>query len=297
MSVSVNLIKDSLDKVGYIVVDLNIPDKTLEAAQLAYMEVYKKAELREYKYIRVYDDYLGRMNISGIEMCFHPEIVDSRITDLLNYSNSAKIAMDILGEKVKMPLSRYHMTGKYSHVGNWHRDDEPGNSKSLQMSIFLYDEMGMEVIPESHNREYSKVEKSLLDKSNFADLPNSVHVSAKAGSMIIFKPAIIHRGRSVKSRSNIHFRFKSDNDYFFQNCDYLKGFNSDWRNVLCNKNSTLINNSINEYDHSKKISDQLRRVVRTFVHYAIFWLPLDSWLYKKTGAYPSLKIRMFFGLS
>jgi hypothetical protein len=119
MSVNINLIQDTLDKVGFIVIDLNIPVKTLEAAQVAYMEVYKKAKLREYKYIRVYDDYLGRMNISGIEMCFHPEIVDSPITDLLNYSNSAKIAMDILGEKVKMPLSRYHMTGKYSHVGNW----------------------------------------------------------------------------------------------------------------------------------------------------------------------------------
>jgi len=297
MTANMNFIKDSLQKDGYIVVDQGISSEALKAAQLAYQEISKKAELSEYKYIRVYDDYVGSMNISAIEMCFHPRIIDQRMIQFLNYSNLSKIAIEILGEKIKMSLSRYHMTKNYSHVGNWHRDSPPKSIKSLQMSIFLFDEMGIEFIPRSHIRDYSQIEKRILNKSKFGDLPNSIHVSAKAGSMLIFNPAIIHRGRSVQPRANIHFRFESDHDYLLQKNDDLEGFDKHWKNILNNKNSIIIDDSIIEYDHSKKISDHVRRFFRTFVHYAIFWLPLDSWIYKKTGANPSLKMRILFKLS
>ncbi len=287
--------KDVLEKDGFLIVDLNVPRQVLRDAQSAYKQLYKRVELGEYNYIRVYDDYIGRINIAGIEMPFHPNIIDRRLVELLNYSNVAGIAKKVLGSRIKMTLSRYHITGKYSHIGNWHRDDEAGGRNTLQISVFLFDEKGFELIPGSHDRAYSKFEKRVLKQSDRANLPRSLHLSAKAGTMVVFNPAIIHRGISENFRANIHFRFERDDDYrddYYQN---IVGFNADWIDILKNKNSIIVASNIKTYNHPKKVIDFLRRCAKTFIHYGIFWLPIESELYKKTGAYPSLKLRSIFG--
>lgn len=71
-----------------------------------------------------------------------------------------KIAKNILqDENIQLTLCRYHLTSKYSHVGIWHRDGRPSALETIQLNIYLYDENGTEIIPESHLRDDNEEEK------------------------------------------------------------------------------------------------------------------------------------------
>jgi hypothetical protein len=194
-----------------------------------------------------------------------------------------------------MTLSRYHVTRQYSHVGNWHRDGRPNENNVLQASIFLFNEQGLEIIPGSHTRENSKRERQCLNISDHSNLPNSLHLKAKKGSILIFHPAILHRGISINSRANIHFRFEVDHHYSygegFKNCHL---FNKDWGSILDNKNTVLINSNIIKYARDESIAGYLKRVIKSIIHFLIFWLPLSSFVYRRFGSYPSLIVRKYF---
>lgn len=288
--------RERLEKAGYAIVNANLGGKDLADAQQAYEEIYEKAKSGDYKYYRVYDDYLGELNIAGIEMPLHPDIIDDRIVNILNQTDIIKIAKDYLGEKIKITLSRYHITGNKSHIGAWHRDGDMGTRRSLQISLFLYDEKGFELIESSHDREFSMEENTILNQKYGVhdNLPNSTHVEAKAGQMIVFNPAILHRGISEKARANIHFRFEVDEDYEVVEPFNKYGFNEQWNSVLSNKNTIITTPEVPEFSSNLSFKSLVRKFVKTFVHYVIFFLPLNSVVYGRTGAYPSLKLRRLF---
>lgn len=287
---------NALEKSGYVLVDTDLTADDLAKAQQAYKEIYTKAENGQYKYIRVYDDYLGKLNISGIEMPFHPDIIDPRIVDILNKTNIIAIAKEYLGSNIKLTLSRYHITRDKSHMGMWHRDGEVGTSSSLLISLFLYDEKGFELIEGSHAREFTADEQAILDQKYglHGNLKNSLHAQGKKGQLIVFNPAILHRGISENPRVNIHFRFETDNDYETINTANPYGFNEQWHSVLSNKNSIVIDQSVPEFFDNLSIKNWLRKLIKTCIHYGIFFLPLNSFVYGSTGAYPSLKLRKLF---
>ena len=129
--------QNNLNLNGYSLENSGVCEKDLVQVRIAYQDIYEKVEKREYPYIRVYDDYLGKLNISAIEMPFHPDIIHHEVISFLNKTNIIKIAKAYLGNDIKMTLSRFHITGNKSHVGAWHRDSEIGKKKSLQISLFL----------------------------------------------------------------------------------------------------------------------------------------------------------------
>jgi hypothetical protein len=277
---------NALEKYGYVLLDTNLDTDDLTKAQQAYKEIYKKAESGEYKYIRVYDDYLGKLNISGIEMPFHPDIIDSRIVNILNKTNIVEIAKECLGDNIKLTLSRYHITRDKSHIGMWHRDGEVGTKFSLLISLFLYDEKGFELIEGSHAREFTAEEEAILGQKYglHANLKGSLHAQGKKGQLIVFNPAILHRGISENPRANLHFRFEVDNDYETISIPNPYGFNEQWHSVLSNKNSIVINPNVPEFLNKKFITNWIRKFIKTCVHYGIFFLPLNSFVYGSIGA-------------
>lgn len=287
---------NTLEESGYVLVDTNLTADDLVKAQQAYKEIYTKTENGQYKYIRVYDDYIGKLNISGIEMPFHPDIIDPRIVDILNKTNIIPIAKEYLGDNIKLALSRYHITRDKSHIGMWHRDSDIGTTSSLLISLFLYDEKGFELIEGSHKRGLTADEEAILGQKYglHANLKESLHAQGKAGQLIIFNPAILHRGISENPRANIHFRFEIDNDYENINTPNPYGFNEQWHSVLSNKNSIITDPNIPEFSNKSSIKSWARKLIKTCVYYGIFFLPLTSFIYGSTKAYPSLKLRKLF---
>ena len=297
--------QNNLNLNGYSLENSGVSEKDLVQVKIAYQDIYEKVEKREYPYIRVYNDYLGKLNIGAIEMPFHPDIINHEIISFLNKTNIIKIAKAYLGNDIKMTLSRFHITGNKSHVGEWHRDSEIGKKNSLQISLFLYDEKGLEVIDGSHAREMDFQEETIFNKNTYCSMPGSRHLQAKAGQVLIFNPALLHRGISADERVNIHFRFEIDNEYELKPYSNEVGFNGEWVTVMANKNTVITispnivykKNLNRKYLYKNSLKRTTIKTVRTFIHYCVFFLPMSSKIYRRTGAYPSLKLRKLFSLN
>ena len=282
---------------GYMIENSGVSEKDLMQVKIAYQDIYAKARKKEYPYIRVYDDFLGKLNISSIEMPFHPDIINHEVISFINKTNIIKIAKAYLGNDIKMTLSRFHMTGNKSHVGEWHRDCEIGKKNTLQISLFFYDEKGLEVIDGSHTREMDFQEEINFNKNSYCPMPGSRHLQAKAGEVLIMNPALLHRAISADERANIHFRFEIDNEYELKPYSNDAGFNDEWVTVMANKNTVIISPDIKKFTYKNSFKTTIMQIVKTFIHYFVFFLPMCSIIYRRTGAYPSLKLRKLFSLN
>ena len=179
--------------------------------------------------MRVYDDYSRKINLAGIEKIFDQKIIDQNIINLIEESKIFDIAKKLLNEEeVVMTLSRYHVTRNFSHLGIWHRDEKPGEMNSIQLNIYLYDETGMEIIPNSHLRNNNDAENHVLKQFPYKDIPLQKPITVKAGDVCIFNPSLIHRGKTLKDRAHLHFRFKKKKNihenYTSEEKNYLKNF-------------------------------------------------------------------------
>ena len=162
-------------------------------------------------------------------------ILTNPIIKLIEACKILEIAKELLGEEIELELSRFHLTENFSHVGNWHRDEKINHANdSLQINLFLYDEIGLQVIDNSHTSEIKEVD--LIKKTPHISLENSAWVTTKAGDILLFDPAVLHRGISLYPRANIHFRFRKKKTYEkkvklnYKNLDISK----DWLNFLEN---------------------------------------------------------------
>jgi len=293
-----------LDNNGYSVIQNCLDRDIIYKAQTAFKSILNKAEKKEYNYYRVYDDYTLVPNISGIEMVFHPNIINQDIIDFITNSKLLDIAKDILGEDIYLELSRYHLTENYSHVGIWHRDASIADpQEAIQLNIFLFDEQGLQVVDGSHKDDSVISSKEIIDRP-FIYIKNSRWVETKAGDILVFNPAVLHRGVSAFPRANLHFRFRKKNkNYSNKNeknklnlyIDKLK-FSDDWKNVLHDQQSQVIDLNLKEYKFKNNFRSFILRIIRNFIHNFIFFLSLESKLYSVFWVKPNLRLRNLFKL-
>ena len=287
---------------GYLVVDSKLNQQDMELIRKNFFNILKTVKNKKYNYFRVYDDYSFVKNISAIEMPFHPDIINQGIINLLNKSKIFEYAKSFLNdEDIIISLSRYHMTKDYSHLGIWHRDAEPNQLNSIQINYYLYNEIGFEIIPRSHNRDYTEHENRSILKTQYCYLDQSENLSVKENQIMIFHPALIHRGKSKKDRVNIHFRFEKLSS--FKNKDILeKTINKNYlNNYVISPNvkkilnqSILINPLIKEYDVKFSYKNFILILFRKIIYNFLFFLNFDSKIYIKFNVRPNLKLREFF---
>ena len=284
---------------GYFIVNniLTGKEDILLKAQQSFLDIKNKVKEGHYPYYRVYDDYSFSKNLAGIELTFSEDILTNSIIRIIEECRVLEIAKELLGEEVELDLSRYHLTENFSHVGNWHRDESIGHiDDSIQINIFLYDEVGLQVIENSHNNEIK--EEDLIKKTPHASLENSVWVSTKAGDVLVFNPAILHRGISLYPRANIHFRFKKKKTHKkkvklnYKDLDISK----DWLKCLENSPKATDKNLLTPYKIKKDLVSNIYRVIRKLIHNFFFFLPLNSKLGYFFNTRPNLKLRNFFNL-
>jgi hypothetical protein len=285
---------DHLNRFGYVLVESGLEGtEALLKSQKAYRDIYKKAHDDKYPYFRIYYDYFGGKNISGIEMPFHPDIIHKDIVELLNKSNLVKGAKKALGSKdLNLELSRYHMTqDKFGFVGSWHRDAPIGDKNHLQANIFLFDEQGLQILPGTHLKKVPEIEIKLKKYLSY-NFEQSLHLKSKAGNILFFNPSMLHRGICDSFRANIHFRFKINPTHSekikFNN---LVKFNQDWVDILTNKESVIADDSISKYVQPLGFLYFFKKIVKTSIHYLFFFAPYSFFLFRIFSVRPNLKLR------
>jgi ectoine hydroxylase-related dioxygenase (phytanoyl-CoA dioxygenase family) len=293
-----------LDNNGYSIIQSRLEPEIILKAQTAFKSILNKVEKKEYNYYRVYDDYSLVPNISGIEMVFHPNIINQDIIDFITDSKLLDIAKEILGEDIYLELSRYHLTQNYSHVGIWHRDASITDPQdAIQLNIFLFDEQGLQVVDSSHKEDAAISAKEIIDRP-FIYIKNSRWVETKAGDILVFNPAVLHRGISAFPRANLHFRFRKKNNLHINKneknklnlyIDKLK-FTDDWKNVLDAQHSQFVDANLKEFNFKNNIRFLILRIIRNFIHNFIFFLSFESKLYSVFWVKPNLRLRTLFKL-
>lgn len=293
-----------LDNNGYSIIQNCLDRDIIYKAQTAFKSILNKAKKKEYNYYRVYDDYTLVPNISGIEMVFHPNIINQNIIDFIIDSKLLDIAKDILGEDIYLELSRYHLTENYSHVGIWHRDASIIDPReAIQLNIFLFDEKGLQVVDGSHKDDSVISSKEIIDRP-FIYIKNSRWVETKAGDILVFNPAVLHRGVSAFPRANLHFRFRKKNKNYSNKNEKNKlnlyidkfRFSDDWKNVLHDHQSQVIDLSLKEYKFKNNFRSFILKIIRNFIHNFIFFLSFESKLYSVFWVKPNLRLRNLFNL-
>ncbi len=289
--------KEELFQKGYSILENRLSPEILKSARLAYNKIYQSSINGDYNYVRVYDDYSTTKNIAGIEAPFNKKILSQEIINFIEDSKIIEIAENIIQDEVVLELSRYHLTNKFSHIGIWHRDEDVHQTKyeTLQLNIYLFDEMGVQVIEGSHRSKDEAVD-CLLKKNPYSTLRNSKWLKACAGDILVFDPSLLHRGISAKPRANMHFRFRKKNNkkYFLQPYEYLDNFSISEKlkqQVLYNLNYVELPEP---YNHPKSIKYNFLRLFRRFIHNFIIFLPLNSKIYSFFLAWPNLTLRRFF---
>ena len=286
---------------GFLIYNPKINSQTLISAQDSFIKILEICKNQQYNFVRVYDDYSKDINLAGIEMVFDEDLIDQNIINLVQESKIINTAKKILNDDdIVMLLSRYHVTNKFTHLGIWHRDGKPNILSSLQLNIYLYDEVGMEIIPNSHTRKNSDEEEKVLSNFRYKDLPSQSAITAKAGEVCVFNPSIIHRGKTFKDRAHLHFRFirkKQLNQKFFSiNKNYLKklSINNDLFKVLENLLDYENREFRLKYVFKNDIRSKLMRLTRYIIHNFFFFLSMQNKLNSFFNVRPCLKKRSFF---
>tara|TARA_B100000963_G_scaffold360310_1_gene390701 strand:- start:16312 stop:17196 length:885 start_codon:yes stop_codon:yes gene_type:complete len=292
---------NDFDEKGYYTFPINIEKDKIKNCLFHLKKIKESCKKNKYKFFRVYDDYSNNINISGIESIFNPQIINQPLIDLFEASDVVNIARKLLkSNEVILTLSRYHLTEKFSHLGQWHRDGDPGKLQSIQINIYLLDEEGFEIIPNSYLRENTSEENNTLKKSAYNNLKNSKNIKSFAGSVLAFHPSFLHRGKSLYERAHIHLRFKRKDDVKIDKSEnlsfeYLNNLkiSEDIKKIIVSS-LNLMNKDL--YQNNNSFKKKLLRKVRYFFHKFIFFLPYDSFFYKKLSVNPCLKLRKKFNI-
>jgi len=289
------LISTFLNK-GYYLYSNKIENEYIEGSRNVFSKILNKSKNLQYKNLRIYDDYSSIPNLAGIENIFHETIIFQEIINIIEKSEVVSIAKKILDcNNLKIVLSRYHVNGKYTHVGQWHRDGNPNSLNGVQLNIYLFDECGFEIVKNSHKRFNTENENNILNKSLFMPLSDTEYLCAKSGDVLVFHPSLLHRGKVLKERAHIHLRFeKNEEEINFTKIQKLSHLNKykiskELREVLENSSEEVLKE--NDFEFRNDIKSNFKRYLRLFIHKFLFFLPYNSYLYKKFQVSPCLKKR------
>lgn len=289
---------------GHLKLEAKFNDETFKGAIAAFKLILKKSQNELYKKIRVYDDYFFKINVSGIENVFDEKIIHQDILNLINESNIVDIAKSILQEnELILHLNRYHVTDQATHLGIWHRDSEHNSTESVQINIYLFDEIGMEIVNNSHKREDLPKETLVMKSKPYSSLENTSHISAKAKNIIAFNPSLIHRGKTLKKRAHLHFRFTKkkalpkliDKSSSLSYLDTYK-IEKNLKDLLIESAKYGYLYNIEDYVRKKNFKENFLRIFRYGIHKFLFFLEYDNKIYLKFSVRPCLIIRKFFRL-
>jgi ectoine hydroxylase-related dioxygenase (phytanoyl-CoA dioxygenase family) len=220
--------RELLDRDGFVVLPASLfPSFDLESLRAAAQRTTDAARSGKWPYIRTLpkqfppwpSDPSG--GIWGVQHLLHPSNPD-HLTFAKSYFDAElmKYVATLIGcSEDDMVMELYNMLVRPEKEFSlrWHRDDIPASATDseemeklgkpglhAQWNLALYDDASLVVIPGSHKRPRTKIER---EADPYAPtLPNQLVVELKAGEVAFYNNNILHRGvyDPTKERMTLH---------------------------------------------------------------------------------------------
>ena len=155
----------------------------------------------------------------GVNNIFHPSIREQALVDALAHPQILDVIEALIGKRLKYHLCTLLVSSerKPYHI-NWHRDSAPDGEVPLetllsrlrnhvQLNGALYDDETLYVVPGSHRRELTDAERSVIQQTPKAAMPNQLVVKLKAGDIVFYNSSILHKGYNIdgSKRQTLHY--------------------------------------------------------------------------------------------
>ncbi|KAF1981810.1 phytanoyl-CoA dioxygenase [Aulographum hederae CBS 113979] len=224
-------LRTSISHHGYILLPSLLPPSTLSTLRAASASTTSLARSGHWPHIRALPKQFPPWPLStpsspprgiwGVQHLLHPSLPSSPVfAD--SYFNPAiiDVVKQILScEEDELVMELYNLLVRPDEDFElrWHRDDIPPSATAeeeeerlarpswhAQWNLALYDDSSLIVVPGSHRRARTEVER-LADPYE-ADLPGQVVVEMKAGDVVFYDNNILHRGfyRGGTERMTLH---------------------------------------------------------------------------------------------
>ncbi|TQN74410.1 hypothetical protein CSHISOI_00966 [Colletotrichum shisoi] len=159
--------------------------------------------------------------IWGVQSMMHPDMPNSDIFIQTYFSDAVikptKQLLQCSDNDLVMELFNLLVRPDQDFELRWHRDDIPATAApeqeldrlnkpaySAQWNLALYDDNSLIVVPGSHTRARTDVERNAGPYER--EIPNQLLVELKAGDIVFYNNNILHRGAYVahKERMTLH---------------------------------------------------------------------------------------------
>ncbi|KAH8665797.1 phytanoyl-CoA dioxygenase [Tricladium varicosporioides] len=223
---------DSLTRDGFVLIPSILTPDQLEALREAAQETTKLAREGKWPHVRTLPKQFppwiipegenpAKNGIWGVQFLMHPSLPNSK-KFIPSYFNDKVI--DVIKELLTcededLVLELYNMLVRPDEDFElvWHRDDIPATATAeeeldrlnkpsfhAQWNLSLYDDSSLIVIPGSHVRARTDIERNAGPHET--GLPGEIQVHMKAGDVVFYNNNILHRGayNSQKERMTLH---------------------------------------------------------------------------------------------
>ncbi|KAF2466418.1 uncharacterized protein BDR25DRAFT_293913 [Lindgomyces ingoldianus] len=218
----------SLERDGFVVLPASLfPSFDLDTLRSAAARLTAAARAGNWPYIRTLPKQFppwtsdASNGIWGVQHLLHPSNPDHLIfarsyfdAELLEY---VRVLIGCEEDELTMELYNMLVRPERAFSLRWHRDDIPATATSeeemdrlrkpgwhAQWNLPLYDDASLIVIPGSHKRARTEIERNADPYA--PELPGQLVVKLKAGEVVFYNNNILHRGvyDPTKERMTLH---------------------------------------------------------------------------------------------
>lgn len=160
-----------------------------------------------------------RDDIWGVNNIFHPSIREQALVSALAHPQILDVIEALIGERLRYYLCTLLVSSEQKpyHI-NWHRDSAPDGEVPLetllsrlrshvQLNGALYNDETLYIVPGSHRRELTDVERTVIQQTPKAAMPNQLVVKLEAGDIVFYNSSILHKGYNPTDakRQTLHY--------------------------------------------------------------------------------------------
>lgn len=217
---------ESLSHDGFVVIPSLLEEAQIDTLRIACAEVTALARSGKWPFVRTLPKQFppwtiepgtnpAEIKIWGVQNLMHPDLPNSKLF-IATYFSSAiidviKELLECEDEDLVLELFNLLVRPDRDFELRWHRDDIPSTATveeelarlkepawHTQWNLALYDDESLIVVPGSHVRARTEVEREADPFAN--DLPGEIRVKQKAGDVVFYNNNILHRGAYVSQR-------------------------------------------------------------------------------------------------
>ena len=204
---------------GYIIRKGALSETDIQTYRSAIDRILHKCRIERLhaEHLRYIDG--ERDDIWGVNNIFHPSIRERALVDALAHPQILNVIEALIGKRLKYHLCTLLVSSEQKpyHI-NWHRDASPDGEVPLetllnrlrshvQLNGALCDDETLYIVPGSHRRELTDAERTVLQQTPKAAMPNQLTVKLKAGDIVFYNSSLLHKGYNLdgSKRQTLHY--------------------------------------------------------------------------------------------